>query len=518
MAPLRRNLGLTALAVALVAAASLGAVRALGQAQRGAGEALDRRQAGAITLAEGVALPEVAAALAEAIGGVVVADVSRSEQRLSQPLNNTPLDAALRAIAADFDRFCAVRGRTIALQLRRSDPDEPVVCEMEELRLAAADLARQLTPVNLMEGPGEWTAARARFVGSTTPAQRERMLHGGLPFGELFPAQQRALLELSLTNSYDEVTRQARRADYLIQRLEQAQATALSGRSFRASGAFAERARAPVAMLRLRVNGSPSTEGETFFSFRFPIGQAAELEPGALRGPFRADLRAQSAADGVPWRVPVQQMTLREAAVEWQRAIGSPLRIPRYAAERRFWIAAAGGSRTEAIQALADLWGWETTAGESGRRLGRPVFGAPGQPADMLQGVRRAIPPAIWHAAAHTRLTGNARRHLLRVARLYDEIVRYSGTDRPLAVADLSPEIQHELATLALETWGQEWLGETGGSTAPPSYLTHPEQITLTLTGPLGGDRVPTIWVRGAGAAWGWPARTVPPPVEAIDQ
>ena len=95
MASLRRNLGLPALAVALVAAASLGAVRALGQAQRGAGEAEIRSEADSVG--------RVAEALREALDRRLLVAQELSDDKLVVKAAKSRADAARVQIARLLD-------------------------------------------------------------------------------------------------------------------------------------------------------------------------------------------------------------------------------------------------------------------------------------------------------------------------------------------------------------------------------------------------------------------------------
>ena len=451
-----------------------------------------------VSLASGAGIADVVGELARATNGVVVADAAVEERVLRQTLTNATIGEAVTAISVDLDRYWVRRGRSLALQLRFSDPEEPPAVELAELRLVGGDLLRLLSILPNIDTYVH-RGNQADVLESITPEQQERMRAGGLPFGELSTEQQRLVTQLALAASYKDAKRELRRV-----------ALALAG---------------PHAVT-LSANRSGDSR---YVLFKFPDTDHRDGRDGlsmrvvdellanksSARRPEGEELSGR-AIEGTSWRTGPRLMTLAEFSGEWRRVHNSPLRIPDYAAGRRFWICSEGPSRAQAASALADLWGWEFGDSGDGHRLGRPTFGPPANVSELHDAMKRVIPPAIGHQYRNTATYRDMRRRMRQLQLALRDVDELGGPDwMSLALTRVGEEAQQRLGCEALAQQISRWYGPSPAmrlSTGPPEYVSAPGTIKLILDGPLSATPPPMFWISApardgkATRAWGFPA------------
>ncbi len=454
-----------------------------------------------VTMPANVDLEAVLGMLQPALPGVVVADAAAAPAVLRRPLRDASVPQVLDRLCLDFDRFRVRRGRTLALQLRYSDPEEPPAPELEELRRTLDDLAALLRGVPMLSMQ-VYTRSQNAFADSLTPEQQARMQQGGLTLAELPEAQRHAFLALNNTTLYGPTLMEALRAQAVLREWSRAVARPLGP---------PERPRQQLYVAPPPTLGNPDPEGTMLHLMpatrnpRPPRAEGVELPPPPR---LPADLR-------VPWPLPLQRLDLAAFARKLRESGGPVLEVPEYARQRTFWIYAQRGTRGEALQALADLWGWEWRAVKGGYRLDRPRAERPRDLLDLHRRLQRAVPPALVH-----QLRGAIEeRALARWAADADAITRnaaaVAGAEwKEIRVAQLSPETRHRLAEFIVRTSLHLWFQSGhGAKPEPPAWFLAPERGVLKLSGPLGPGRHPLLSLEvpvgpGRVEMWGWQVNT----------
>jgi hypothetical protein len=454
-----------------------------------------------VTLPVGLDLESVVPQLQRGPIRVVVADPSPAPADLSRRLDNVPLKEALQRISLDFDRRWLRRGACLALQHRFNEPDAGPGVELEEARIAAADMYGLIRPFSPRLGGLEYTLAKARLVAALTPELQQRMIGTGIPLTEMPRDLQRAWLEINSSHAYASSVRELRRAAGCLGKWSQVVARPL-GQIINGRPAQLDMVYPDPQGDDGRVDGVDPGNPIANLRGYTPVAEGFELHP--------ADKAPRSLQ--APWPVAARRFRLREIAGVLKAEGGPRLTTPAYAGDREVLIASLG-SRFEVLTALADLWGWELRPEGEGFALGRPRFAAARSAVELHARLMQAVPPPIWHnmiaIRRHTR-----SRWGRQMALVLDDVERVHGKSwKSFRPTDLTPEAQQRLANVVFMRQVSHWWSSAGPRDRPPPWIVTPERGVLRLGGPLGPGLHPMLRFEvtddnGQTWMWGWAVGT----------
>lgn len=462
-----------------------------------------------VSLPEHATLQEAVRSLQQAGFRVVAADLSavRPEPVLRNAADAVPLEDALRVVSMTYDRCWLVRGRSLALQRRYSNPEEDPGLEMGELRQATADIYGLIAPYTPdTDGIGDIRAHNA-FVASINGGQQQRMLGEGLSFRDLSPAQQAAWLKINHYHAFSDGARELYRAERFMALWGQVtvEDLPLNGRShFQLACYFPDAAR-------------PGGRNSRVFKVALGAGATAQRRRNSPEG---MELPAIAAPGSLrqAWSLPVQQIDLGSLIQKLQDTGGPKVEYPTYARQRTFWIGSKGGTRADVLLALADMWGWELAPTEHGYFLGRPHLSPAKDVVELYAKLRHALPPTVRHLIA-ARSENAWARDARQGELLLEGVSRAVGKDwSRFPPTQLDPDNQRRLANLVVRDELSDWYAVRGRTERPPAWLTSPEQGVFRLRGPLGPDLHPQLdfmmeyqgpdGQKRFNGGWGWAVNT----------
>jgi len=454
-----------------------------------------------VTLAHESGMSDVVAALAGALDGVVVVDDSDIREVLQKPFVNAPFQKVLAQVGRDMDRNWVWRGNSLALQLRYTRGGEGPALELQTARDIAAQMARLIRPFAPRMSGLQMIQAQAQFVDSITPDQQRQMIEGGLPFLKLGPEQQKLLLAINNFTGYDGAAMELRRAALCMEQWERDRAELwhpgmMNYLLVRYTDPAADRNRGQV---QIPIPASPRLTKDSLWR-----GEGDILP--ARPAPRRKSLRRR-------WIIPAQRLTVGQLAANLRRDGGPAVSIPKHLAGRKLWIRSVAAPRGTVLLAVADLWGWELSATKRGYRLGPAHYRTARDHFDLLVKLQRTVPPALVHQVRNGREGRYARTNYQKKTVL-DALERLGGPNwKSVRVKELDSRTQDMLAEMVVFHKIGGWIASNAARRRPKSYLTDYQRGILTLSGELGPDKHPGLFLRiplgrGSFGGWGWAVNT----------